>query len=103
MSRVTEMDWHAWHDDYDEPGTPPARRLAAVQGRAPGAHRFTANPVPLERGARMFRFTRRPDITFHPERAGRVPRRTTRARLGRPPGRVPGPGPPPTRRSGCAS
>jgi hypothetical protein len=31
MSGVTDMDWHAWHDDYDEPGTPLARRLAAVQ------------------------------------------------------------------------
>ena len=31
MSRVTEMDWHAWHDGYDEPGTRLARRLAAVQ------------------------------------------------------------------------
>ena len=31
MSGVTEMDWHAWHDDYDKPGTPLARRLAAVQ------------------------------------------------------------------------
>jgi len=31
MSRVTEMDWHAWHDGYDKPGTRLARRLAAVQ------------------------------------------------------------------------
>jgi hypothetical protein len=31
MSRVTEMDWHAWHDGYDEPGTRLARRLTAVQ------------------------------------------------------------------------
>ena len=31
MIGVTEMDWHAWHDDYDKPGTPLARRLAAVQ------------------------------------------------------------------------
>jgi hypothetical protein len=31
MSRVTEMDWHAWHDGYDEPGTWLARRLTAVQ------------------------------------------------------------------------
>jgi hypothetical protein len=31
MSGVTEMDWHAWHDDYDKPGTALARRLAAVQ------------------------------------------------------------------------
>ena len=33
MIGVTEMDWHAWHDDYDKPGTPLARRLAAVQDR----------------------------------------------------------------------
>ena len=31
MDGVTDMDWHAWHHDYDEPGTPLARRLAAVQ------------------------------------------------------------------------
>jgi len=28
MSGVTEMDWHAWHDDYDKPGTPLARTAA---------------------------------------------------------------------------
>jgi hypothetical protein len=33
MSRVTETDWHAWHDGYDEPGTRLARRLTAVQGQ----------------------------------------------------------------------
>jgi hypothetical protein len=27
------MDWRAWHDDYDKPGTRLARRLAAVQQR----------------------------------------------------------------------
>ena len=170
MSGVTDMDWHAWHDDYDEPGTPLARRLAAVQdqirvaldaappgplhaislcagqgrdligvlarhargadvtarlvelhprnaaaardaaeaaglpgvevvtadaaltdwfaedGFAPvwvsgpaegwgvGAHRFTAYPVPLERGARMFRFTRRPrTLIFIPNGPGACP------------------------------
>ena len=31
MGGVTEMDWHAWHDRYDEPGGHLARRLAAVQ------------------------------------------------------------------------
>jgi hypothetical protein len=31
-----------------------------AEGWGVGAHRFTANPVPLERGARMFRFIRRP-------------------------------------------
>jgi hypothetical protein len=31
MSHVTKMDWHAWHDGYDEPGSRLARRLAAVQ------------------------------------------------------------------------
>jgi hypothetical protein len=36
MSGVTDMDWHAWHDGYDEPGTPLARRLAAVADRLPG-------------------------------------------------------------------
>ena len=39
MSGVTEMDWHAWHDDYDKPGTPLARRLAAS---APGCARTAA-------------------------------------------------------------
>jgi len=27
------VDWSAWHDDYDHPGTPLARRLADVQGQ----------------------------------------------------------------------
>jgi hypothetical protein len=26
------MDWHGWHDEYDEPASPLARRLAAVAG-----------------------------------------------------------------------
>ncbi len=88
-----KMDWHAWHDDYDKPGTPLARRLAAVQdhwfaedgfepvwvsdparGWGVGAHRFTANPVPLQRGARMFRFTRRPPtLIFIPNGPGACP------------------------------
>jgi predicted RNA methylase len=29
--RVCAVDWHAWHDDYDRPGTSLARRLQAVQ------------------------------------------------------------------------
>jgi hypothetical protein len=108
MGGVTEMDWHAWHDDYDKPGTPLARRLAAVQdqtrqrrepdlvprirdwfaedgfepvwvsdparGWGVGAHRFTANPGPLQRGARMFRFTRRPPtLIFIPNGPGACP------------------------------
>jgi hypothetical protein len=31
MSPVTERDWYTWHDDYDDPATALARRLAAVQ------------------------------------------------------------------------
>jgi hypothetical protein len=66
MSGVTDMDWPAWHHGYDEPGTPLARRL--------GAHRFTVTPVPLERGARMFRFTRRPPtLIFIPNGPGACP------------------------------
>ena len=49
ISRVTEMDWHAWHDGYDELGTRLARR-AHVQVHPPTS-----------------------GIKFHPERAGRVP------------------------------
>jgi len=55
------------------------------RGWGAGAHRFTAAPVPLERGARMFTFTGRHPRTgpdrdrslraFDPERTGRVPRR----------------------------
>ena len=35
MSSVTERDWdwYAWHRDYDQPDTPLARRLAAVQAQ----------------------------------------------------------------------
>ena len=43
MTPVTERDWYAWHDDYDDPGT-------AL------AYRFTGTPDPLEEGARMFTF-----------------------------------------------
>jgi Putative methyltransferase len=31
MASVTERDWYDWHVGYDVPGTPLARRLAAVQ------------------------------------------------------------------------
>jgi hypothetical protein len=34
---VTERDWHAWHREYDQPGTALARRLAAVQGQIAAA------------------------------------------------------------------
>ncbi len=30
---MTQPDWLSWHDDYDQPGSPLARRLAAVQDR----------------------------------------------------------------------
>jgi len=42
-----------------------------AEGWGVGAHRFTANPVPLERGARMFRFIRRPPaLIFIPNGPG---------------------------------
>jgi len=83
-------------------------------GWGAGAHRFAATPEPLERGARMFTFTghhprtgpprHRPLTDSDPERAWRVPRRPPATpRLARRPGRVPAPGPRPTRRSGFAS
>jgi hypothetical protein len=31
MTPVTERNWYAWHDDYDDPGIALAWRLAAVQ------------------------------------------------------------------------
>jgi hypothetical protein len=31
MTCVTDRDWYAWHHDYDDPDTPLAKRLAAVQ------------------------------------------------------------------------
>jgi len=90
MACVIDRDWYAWHQDYDDPDSALARRLAAVQDQiqaaldvAPrvcdwfagrgfeqvwvsdpaerwgvAAHRFAGTPVPLERGARMFTFTR---------------------------------------------
>jgi hypothetical protein len=95
-------------------------------GWGAGAHRFTATPalqVPLGRGTRMFRFTGRPPasltgfytersglvprcatgLAWAAERPGCVPRRPTRARRGRPPGRVPAPGSQSRRRSGFVS
>jgi hypothetical protein len=45
-----------------------------AEGWGAGAHRFTAKPVPLERSARMFRFTRRPPaLTFIPNGPGSCP------------------------------
>jgi hypothetical protein len=46
MTPVTERDWYAWHDDYDDPGTALARRLAAVQERVRAAL-DEAEPGPL--------------------------------------------------------
>jgi hypothetical protein len=28
-----KMDWHAWHDDYDKPGTPLALSCARTAAR----------------------------------------------------------------------
>ena len=47
-------------DWFAEDGFALVRVSDPAEGWGVGAHRFTANPVPLERGARMFRFTRRP-------------------------------------------
>ena len=90
-----------------------------AQGWGAGAHRFTATPVPLERGARMFTFTRhhprtgpdhrRPLRAFNPERAGprasppTGSRAARRARPARPPGQFRAVCPRSTRRSGFAS
>src|SRR2546430_16482557 len=41
-----KMDWHAWHDDYDKPGTPLPRPLAAVQDQIRAAL-DAAPPGPL--------------------------------------------------------
>jgi ubiquinone/menaquinone biosynthesis C-methylase UbiE len=30
---MTDQDWHAWHENYDRPGTKLSRRLAVVQDR----------------------------------------------------------------------
>jgi hypothetical protein len=46
MTPVTERDWYAWHDDYDDPGTALARRLAAVQEQVRAAL-DEAEPGPL--------------------------------------------------------
>ena len=59
-----------------------------AEGRDVGAHRFTANPVPLERGARMFRFIRRPPaLIFIPNGPGACPAALSGlARVARPAG-----------------
>jgi len=46
MAPVTERDWYAWHDAYDQPGTMLARRLAAVQDQVRTAL-DQARPGPL--------------------------------------------------------
>jgi hypothetical protein len=46
MTSVTEHDWYAWYHDYDDPATPLARRLAAVQERIRAAL-DAARPGPL--------------------------------------------------------
>jgi hypothetical protein len=46
MDRVTDWDWYAWHRDYDDPDTPLAQRLAAVQGQIRAAL-DVAPPGPL--------------------------------------------------------
>jgi hypothetical protein len=61
-------DWSA------EDGFAPVWVSGPAEGWGVGAHRFTANPVPLERGARMFRFTRRPrTLIFIPNGPGACP------------------------------
>jgi hypothetical protein len=109
------------HGDLDPrpggagPGAPDLRlvrrrRLRTGLGVGPGAGLgggrapFHGKPGPAPAGRPHVQVhPAAPDVNFHSERAGRVPRRPTRARLGLPPGRVPAPGPPPTPRSGCAS
>jgi hypothetical protein len=82
----------AWFADR---GFEPLWLSDPAEGPAAGAHRFTATPVPLERGARMFTFTGhhprtgpardRPLRDFHPERTALrapsplAPTRTNRA------------------------
>jgi hypothetical protein len=46
MGQVTERDWYAWHDDYDDPATALAQRLAAVQHQIQAALDM-APPGPL--------------------------------------------------------
>ena len=46
MTPMTERDWYAWHDDYDDPDTALARRLAAVQEQVRAAL-DDAEPGPL--------------------------------------------------------
>ena len=62
-------------DWFAEDGFEPVWVSDPARGWGVGAHRFTANPVPLQRGARMFRFTRRPPtlISFRTGRARAPP------------------------------
>jgi hypothetical protein len=46
MAYVTARDWYAWHQDYDDPGSPLARRLVAVQNQIRAAL-DAAPPGPL--------------------------------------------------------
>jgi hypothetical protein len=46
MDTVTDRDWHAWHQDYDDPASPLAKRLAAVQDQIRAAL-DVAPPGPL--------------------------------------------------------
>jgi len=42
------MDWRAWHDKYDEPGSELSRRLEAVEGQVRAAlDRAPVGPVPV--------------------------------------------------------
>lgn len=46
MACVTDRDWYAWHQDYDDPDSALARRLAAVQDQIQAAL-DVAPPGPL--------------------------------------------------------
>ncbi len=61
-------------DWFAEDGFVPVWMSDPAQGWGVGAQRFTANPVPLQRGARMFRFTGRPPtLIFIPNGPGACP------------------------------
>src|SRR5205823_8039555 len=47
-SNLRDMDWQAWHQRYDDPGSELSRRLAAVQTQVRAAlDRAPAGPVPV--------------------------------------------------------